>query len=192
MKRATRTALPPTNTEVSRDEKNQITSSPATPPETVNSTPQKKISRKQLINALNHINFQDSTLTVVFQHTKHPRTLAIAVQPLPCHDQRLTCSWAESVVIDRLMESYQFQRLFVPKGQQLLEVVPELKSISEKQVVFILPEMCFEIGERKIHRHQCKDIAVYLFQNGALFYGELVDYGAFQFRIAIRKAPPQT
>lgn len=191
MKRATRTASPPTTTEVSTDEKNQITRSPASPSNETSTPPKKKISRKQLINALNHINFQDRTLTVVFKHIKHPRTHAIAVQPLPCQDRRLTCSWAESVDIDRLMESYQFQRLFVPKGQQLLEVVPELKSISEKQVVFILPEMCFEISERKIHRYRCKGIAVYMFQNGALFYGELVDYGAFQFRIAIRKTAPQ-
>ncbi len=153
--------------------------------------PQKNLSLKQLINKINHINFQDLNITVVFQHKKYQRVLNLAAYPLPCQNQRLICQWVDAIDIEQLLESYQFNCLFIPKGQQLIEVHPELRSMSERQVIFILPEICREISERKIHRYQCRDITVFMFQNGALFNGELVDYGAFQFRIAIRTTPPQ-
>ncbi len=158
----------------------------------VHQSDHRDISFKQLINKLNHLNFQDENITVIFNHTKYPRSLKLPATPLPCHNQRLTCDWAEEVDTDQVMESYQFNCIYVPSGQQLLEVEPELKSISGKQVVFVLPEKCREVSVRKIHRYRCTDVKVYLFQNGALFTGELIDYGNFQFRIVVHKVPPQT
>jgi hypothetical protein len=192
MKQAPRNATLAPTTEVCSNEKAYITDPTSPPSDSIDTAKHKTLGRRQLINKLNHINFLDRTITVVFKHNKYPRTLAIPAQPLPCHDSRLTCNWAEGVDIEQLMESYTFQAFFLPKDQQLIEVEPALKSISEKQVVFILPDACREISERRINRYQCVGVSVYMFQNGALFYGELIDYGAYQFRIAVRKTPPQT
>ncbi len=181
----------PSTTEVSGSEKDQIVRSTSPLPSPSEKVPQKNLSLKQLINTINHINFQDLNITVVFQHNKYQRVLNLPAYPLPCQDQRLVCQWVESVDIELILESYQFSCLNIPKGQQLIEVRPELRSISERQIVFILPEICREISERKIHRHQCHDVSVFMFQNGALFGGKLVDYGAFQFRISVQAAPPQ-
>jgi len=184
MEGAPHIAPSPSTTEVSGSEKDQITRSATPPPSPSEKIPQKNLSLKQLINTINHINFQDLNITVVFQHNKYQRVLNLPAYPLPCQDQRLVCQWVEAVDIELLLESYQFHCLNIPKGQQLIEVRPELRSISQGQIVFILPEICREISERKIHRHQCHDVSVFMFQNGALFDGKLVDYGAFQFRIA--------
>ncbi len=189
--RAPQKDLPSLSTEVSRNEKGEISDALDTQSKSHHSD-QREISLKQLINKLNHLNFQDNTATIVFKHIKYPRSLKLSATPLPCHDQRLTCDWAQDVDIDRVMESYQFQCIYVPSGQQLLKVEPELKSISGKQVVFVLPEKCREVSVRKIHRYRCMDVNVYLFQNGALFTGELIDYGNFQFRIVVYRVPPQT
>jgi hypothetical protein len=178
-------------TQVSGKEKDQIAQA-ATPSQTpIGKPPPKNLSLKQLINTINHINFQDLNITVVFQHNKYQRILNLPAYPLPCKDERLVCQWVDPVDIELLLESYQFHCLNIPKGQQLIEVHPELRSISEQQIVFILPEICREISERKIHRHQCHDISVFMFQNGALFNGKLVDYGAFQFRIVVETISPQ-
>jgi hypothetical protein len=75
--------------------------------------------------------------------------------------------------------------------QQLLEVFPRLKSISEKEALFILPEACQEISTRQIHRYEYNETTVFMFQNGILFNGQLVDYGAFQFRIIVHKSEVQ-
>ncbi len=192
MKQAPRKAALPPATEVGRKEKDLIADQASAAFHHDEAAGHRTLGRKQLINKLNHINFLDRTITVVFKHNKYDRTLVIPAQPLPCHDRRLTCNWAEAVNIEQLMESYNFQAFFLPKDQQLIEVEAELKSISEKQVVFILPDSCREISERRIHRYQCEGVSVFMFQNGALFYGDLIDYGACQFRIAVRKTPPQT
>ena len=137
MKRAPRNAVLPQAMEVSQNEKAHITNPTSPPSDQRDSSKQKTLSRKQLINKLNHVNFLDRTITVVFKHNKYSRTIAISAQPLPCHDKRLTCNWAERVDIEQIMESYHFQSFYLPKDQQLIEVKPELKSISEKQIVFI-------------------------------------------------------
>jgi hypothetical protein len=184
-------ALQPT-TAVGRKEKAHITNPTSPPSDAQDTSRQRTLGRNQLINKLNHINFLDRTITIVFKHNTYPRTLSIPAHPLPCRDHRLTCKWAEDIDIEKILEAYTFQALFLPKDQQLIEVAPELKSISAKQVEFILPETCREISERRINRYHCEDVSAYMFQNGALFYGELVDYGACQFRIAVHKAPPQS
>ncbi len=178
-------------TEVSNSEKDQIARPLASSHLSSEKHPQKNLSLNQLINTINHINFQDLNITVVFQHNKYERVLNLQAYPLPCQDERLVCQWVDSVDIELLLESYQFRCLNIPKGQQLIEVRPELRNISQGQIVFILPEICREISERKIHRHQCHDISVFMFQNGALFSGKLVDYGAFQFRIVVESNAPQ-
>lgn len=192
MKQAPHNAAFQPTTAVSRKEKAHIANPTSPASDAHDPSRPKTIGRSQLINKLNHINFLDQTITILFKHATYPRTLAIPAYPLPCRDNRLTCKWAEDIDTEQILESYTFQALFLPKDQQLIEVVPELKSISARQVEFILPETCREISERRISRYRCQDVSVYMFQNGALFYGELVDYGACQFRIAVHKAPRQS
>jgi hypothetical protein len=185
------TALSPT-TEVSRKEKAHVidTSEPPSGPGDTDEC--RTIGRRQLINKLNHLNFLDGTITVVFKHKKYPRTRAITAQPLPCRDHRLVCNWTQTVDIKQLTEAYTFEAFFLLKNQQRIEVVPELDSISEEQAVFLLPDSSREITKRRAYLFQCDSVSVLLFQHGALFHGELIDYGANQFRITVRKTPPQT
>lgn len=192
MKRASDNAIPPSTAEVSHAEKAQITSTTAQEGTFENAAHSINVSQKQLINKLNHLNFSDHTITIVFKHIKYPRTLTLSAHPLPCNDQKLVCNWVEPIDIEQLLEAYHFVCFYLPKDQQLLEVKPELKTISDAQIVFILPPMCHEVSERKIHRYQCCDVVIYMFQNSALFCGELIDYGSLQFRIRIKKTPPQT
>jgi hypothetical protein len=180
------------DSEVSPKEKDEIVRQPAVYSEPEQSSNKHKLGLSQLINKLNHINFLDQTVTIVFKHRKYPRNLIIKAYPLPCHDEHLVCRWAEAIVVEQLIDSYQFESLYVEKGSQLLEVKPELKGISSEQVNFVLPETCKEIGTRKSQRHQALDISVYVFQNGAFYYGRLIDYCALQFRIGVQTSPPQS
>ena len=181
----------PPATEVSRNEKDRITQSSEVEENPLVRPPVKQYSLKQLINKLNHLNFQDLHITAVFQHNKYPRSLSLLAFPMPCRNEKLRCRWVDPIDIEQIMGLYQFQCLYIPKEQQLLEVFPELKSISEKEAVFILPDTCKEVSVRKIHRYQCKNVSVYMFQNGALFFGSLMDYGSFQFRVVINKSKSQ-
>jgi hypothetical protein len=193
MERAPNTAPSiPLGSEVSPEEKDEIARQGAAPSEPAKSSDERKLGRSQLINKLNHINFLDQTVTIVFKHRKYPRSLTIKAHPLPCHDENLVCRWVEAIVVEQLIDAYQFESLCVEKGPQLLEVIPELKGIGAKQISFVLPETCTEISTRKTHRYHAVDITAYLFQNGAFYFGRLIDYCAFQFRIGVETLPPQT
>lgn len=183
----------PCDTQVSQDEKGQISSSVESKDSAGKNEPSdlKQYNLKQLINKLNHINFQDLPITIVFKHQKYPRRLTLSAFPLPCSDNNLTCKWAKRINIEDINESYQFHCLHIPKEQQLLKVFPEVKIIGEKEVTFLLPETCQEVSERKIHRYHCNKISIFMLQNGALFHGQLIDYGSFQFRVLIQKSKEQ-
>lgn len=186
------TRLTPHSAEVTPEERDHITA-PASETQTFESqTTQKEISRRQLIDKLNNLNFQDRTIEIVFRHKLYARDLTLRAHPLPCDDARLACRWADPFDFNQLVESYTFHHLYVPKGQQFLKVVPDVRSINEEQILFSLPETCREISARRLQRHQCTGISAYMFQNGATYFGRLIDCGAWQFRVCVATMPPQT
>jgi hypothetical protein len=192
MKQTSHNADPRPTTEVSHNEKAHIVDTISIPIEPGDTAEHRTLGRRQLINKLNHLNFLDRTIAIVFKHRKYHRVRTISAQPLPCRNRRLVCNWTQTVDIHQLTECYTFEALFLPKNQLLIEVVPELESISEEQVVFNLPDECREFRQRHTNRFECDSVSVLLFQNGALFHGELIDFCASNFRIAVRKTPPQT
>jgi hypothetical protein len=184
--------LTPRSTEVSRQEKDQIRAADRDRQSVGSPDIEKEISQRQLIDKLNNLNFQNSTLNIVFRHKQYPRELTLHAYPQPCQDARLTCRWVDRLDFDALIENFAFHRLYVPKGQQFLEVIPEVRSINEEHIVFSLPERCTETSVRKLQRHRCNGVSAYIFQNGATYYGQLIDYGALQFRVSVATLPPQT
>jgi hypothetical protein len=95
-------------TEVGPDEKAQVNKGNEPPLRSHALKPKKQYHLKQLINKLNHLNFQDLHITAVFQHTKYPRSLSIAAFPMPCQDELLSCRWAERLDIEQIKGSYRF------------------------------------------------------------------------------------
>ncbi len=152
----------------------------------------KSVSKKNLINKLNYINFQDGTVLINLKHKKYNNTISLHAELQPCHDDCLECVWIETDGLDQKLKSYEFQNLLVNDGQNLLLVKAEMKSISAKGISLNLPEKCYEISSRKVKRHLCKGINVSLFQNSVSFYGVLIDFSAVSFRIELSTAPPQT
>lgn len=182
----------PPNTEVGREEKEYISRTDTSfefDEEFLYA--EKKIGLNQLINKLNNLNFKDLNVKIVFKHVKYGREIVREAYPQPCRDELLICRWADTFDFLRLTESYTFQYLHVPKGQQFLEVVPTVQSIDETQVVFRLPETCNEISSRKLQRHQCAGVTAYLTQNGATYEGRLIDSSPAQFRVSAKATPPQ-
>jgi hypothetical protein len=182
----------PQSTEASREEKDRLSQSDDLLREWETTSSEREVSQQQLINKLNSINFQDRAIDVIFRHKSFPRDITLKAYPQPCKDSLLTCRWAEPVNLDLLYECYRFHYLYVPKGQQYLEVTPEVLAVDENHIRFALPETCREISTRKLQRHTCVGITACMLQNGATYNGTLIDYGAWQFRIAITAAAPQT
>lgn len=144
---------------------------------------QKEIGLHKLINRLNFINFQEDSILVNFRHTKYPRTVSLEARPLPCLNNKLECQWTLSSETQPSIASCSFENIFIIDGTKLVMAVPELISITEQGVVFLLPEKCVEVNYRKTKRHACEGVSVDLLQNSARFTGALLDFSAVSFRV---------
>lgn len=183
----------PTDTTVTSNEKRLISANPTPTPAVDVACTSKKISMRQLINKLNYINFLDKPLYVNYRHKQYHRELSIKAKPQPCQDNRLTCLWQQDVgsIVDQ-QDCFCFKNIFIPDGNRFLIAEPDVLEISRQAIRFILPEICSAEDARSTRRHQCRDINVYVTQNGALFYGSMIDFSAFSFRVKVQTTPPQT
>jgi hypothetical protein len=152
----------------------------------------KKFSKAELINKLNYINFQDGTVLVNFNHLKYDKTISLKATPQPCMGDLVDCLWSEDKSISQIIQSYAFSDLLIVNGRKLLKVKAELVRIDNESISLLLPEECYEITSRRARRHACEGINVQLMQNSTVFYGTLMDFNGFSFRVKITAVPPQT
>jgi hypothetical protein len=152
----------------------------------------KKIDKTQLINKLNFINFQDGTVLINFKHAKYDKTIHIKATPQPCLGDHVDCLWAEGIDVGQLLKFYHFSDLLITNGQKLVRVEPELIQIDEAGISFMLPETCYEISSRRARRFACKGISVQFIQNSSIFFGAMLDFNGFSFRVKLSAVPPQT
>lgn len=153
---------------------------------------EKTISRQQLINQLNYVNFQNGSVVINFKHSKYDRIVSHKVTPQPCVTDYLVCLWQESQKVEKLISDYRFHSLFVPNGTKLFTVKTELRRLTAKGICILLPETCTESNIRKTKRHPCDHLKVQLIQNSVFFPGMLLDFNAVSFRVRLTAKPPQT
>ncbi len=152
----------------------------------------KELRKKDLINLLNYINFQDGSILINFKHVKYDQIISRKANPLPCLGDKLECVWAEADKLQLELASYKFKDILVPSGQKLLLVKSDDIRITEKGISLILPETCYEVDFRKLRRHSCKGVKAQLIQNSVLFNGDLIDFNTVSFRVQVTAVPPQT
>ena len=150
----------------------------------------KRVSRRQLINKLNYLNFQDRPIIVNLTHAKYGSTLSLQARPLPCaNDDRLDCVWSEVPDLELVLKAYRFKNFLVAEGRRILLVDAQVIGMSESGFSLLLPDVCCEVGARKIKRHLCKGIGALLTQNGAEFRGVLRDFTPVSFRVELSSSP---
>jgi len=158
--------------------------------ETENSLPARSFGKRYLVNKLNYLNFQDRTILVNLKHNKYATTFSLQATPLPCAGDRLECVWSD-ITDPGILRTHTFHNLFVNDGKKCLLVSPELLSINEQGVSFLLPETCSELSARKMKRHHCTGINVMISQNSAVLKGSLLDSGSKSFRAQVKAPFPQ-
>ena len=152
----------------------------------------RKINKDHLINKLNYTNFQGRSILVIFKHPVYGQSISIPAKPLPCYKDILDCLWTDTKGLQGKLNNYKFDGLRIPDGQKLISVQPEVLGFSEKGIRFRLPEICWELRNRRIQRYECHGVKARLIQNSVVLSGRLVDFNANIFRIEVTAIPPQT
>ena len=145
----------------------------------------RRIRRKDILNLLNLVNFQESTIFVVFKHREYDETLSVRMFPLPCVDEDVECLWPRSEYSPKKLRNYAFDSLLLSDGQDVFLVKAELTSLDEQRVRFKLPDFGHQKSDRKIRRHACVDVDAAVVQNGVRIPGKLIDFSAVSFRIEL-------
>jgi len=152
-----------------------------------------RVSLSQLINKFNRLNFKDEPVLFNLKHRIHGHTVSMYAHPHPCMDAELECSWLDvEEGNDQRLRAFDLTSLVMTDGQRIIQIEPSLLSIDARQITVRLPEESFEAHSRQIKRHPCQDIKANIVVNSAMYQGQLLDFNAFYFRVALQAKPPQT
>ncbi len=154
--------------------------------------PPKAITRRQLINRLNFINFQDGAISAVFHHSANRRKISVAVKPQPCCDEHLKCLWEQPESVLPRLNFYIFSHLSLEAANREIRFAPELVDINETGMLFRLQEHGIETISQKDIDLPCHGIQAQLFQHGAHLRGRLHRFHATRFVVDLTAPPPQT
>ncbi len=150
----------------------------------------KGIPKRFLVNKLNYINFQDRTILINLKHTKYGSTFSLTARPLPCVGDKLDCVWSEPAD-PWILKSHTFQNLLITDGKKCLLVNPEVISINDQGISFLLPEICNEINSRITKRYPSIGIQATITQSSAVLKGTLLDSSPTSFRTKVTSSSPQ-
>lgn len=180
------------STAVTSAEKEPLVALPAADPENCAADTDRKVTREQLVNRLNFVNFQDDIIHAHFAHQKYERTLLVNAAPEPCLEKILKLRWMSETDVGSLLKTHLLDFVLVPRGQKFIKSVPEVLAIDAKGACLALPEISREISHRKVERQHCRDISVFMLQNSSSFSGTLLDFTASSFRTELKALPPQS
>ncbi len=150
---------------------------------------QKTVSRKQLVNKLNHTHFKQNCVRILFENFEDNLSTQKDALPRPCFGKHLVCLWTEAVDARKFIKSYRFKELQVITEEEVISVAAQVRAISSRGICLKLPESSIQHSCRKATRYTCKPLDVQLIQNGAIFSGVLMDFSAFAFRVEIQPTP---
>jgi hypothetical protein len=147
-----------------------------------------RITRKRLIDVLNHSNFQRQSIIVTLEHVSTNASLTLRASPEPCLGETVTCLWNEPVPGD-IPASYRCRGFMVDRGHSLLLVEAGVRSITDAGVSFDLPEYCRAVHPRRARRYTPERISASLNFNGVILQGVLEDFSTQSFRVRVSARP---
>ena len=154
--------------------------------------PEKKISRKQIVNLLNYANFQDDFIIIKLKHSRFEHVVSIQAKPQPCTENELSCSWVNVSEVSRKLISYEFDSISLTHENSNLELKPELANIDESGINLLLSEQYYPLKIKAIEHHACIGIKAQVIQNSVIFKGTLTEFSSNSFHVKISLEPPQT
>ncbi len=147
----------------------------------------RKVSKEQLVNRLNFINFQDD----VIHSSLHPsRVRANAAADGRSRSRVWETPWNCDGWAQRMWTPCSSPTISIsfwsPAGRNSSSQSRRYSKSMEQGARLALPEISRETSHRKVERQCCRDISVYVLQNSSSFSGTLLDFTASSFRTELK------
>lgn len=155
-------------------------------------SPGRKLTRKQLINRLNAVNFRDTNILINLKHIRFGNPLVLNAKPQPCAGDTLQCTWTEPDKLPSHLDDYSCSNFMLNDGKRSYAVTPELLAIDHFSISLSLPAISRQTAERAFRRFDSHHITAQIFQNGCLFSGLLIDFSSVSMRVDIQLTEDQS
>ena len=130
--------------------------------------------QKKLINKLNHINFNDGHIFLLFQHKNTNQQILVKASPQPCMNNELTCRLDSSTIINQT--NYELIYLLIDDGIAIASAPVRLVSGTDNILKMILPERSQITINRKSRRYHCHNVTCEINQDDFNAQGTLIDF----------------
>lgn len=144
----------------------------------------KEVSRKQLVNALNHTNFREETVSLVFEHPTAGMSYRLKASPMPVLSDYPVFRFLQPPPED--LESSRLDRIIIPDGPGEIHVEPRLLALNSKGLSIVLPEAGRRIQGPPRDAQTSEEIRIHFIQKGLVFKGSLslLEPDSFQVRLS--------
>ena len=131
------------------------------------------ISKKSLVNLLNHLNFQDKPITCHLGHRQGGKDISLNIMPQPTFGDYLVCLWPDEIRKEEILTMYRMDKVFIPDKDTAIEIAPDIRCITEKGLCIRLPESCLSSSSSIKTNRSFDEIRVRINQNSASVIGEI-------------------
>ena len=143
----------------------------------------KKLSKKNLINFLNRINFSEGEISLQFRHNKYHSIISLQAKPQVCNNDFLRCYWSEPVKAKIKLKHFTFENFSFSNGLTNTHVSATVRELNNKGIYLELPESCYEMKTCGGKRHECNGIIAQISQSGIIIDGVLKNISPIAFAI---------
>lgn len=151
-----------------------------------------KLTRKQLINRLNSVNFHDATIPITLKHSRFGNPLVLTARPEPCSGETLHCTWSEPDKVPSRLDEYSCSNFLLNDGKSSYAVKTELLAADQNGITVSLPAISRQTAARSVKRFEGTQVQAQIFQNGCQFLGHMVDFSSLSMRIDVELAMDQS
>jgi len=147
----------------------------------------KEICKSDYINRINYANFENKALTVIFRHKIFGRSLTLLGLPKPYMANNLDLIWTNSVPENEDLSQFICERILIPSFGKYLAFYPEDYHIGSDGIALTLPEIAYELINRKKIRETAGSVEATIIQNGTQFTGFLKNFHSQGFLVCFNK-----
>ena len=142
-----------------------------------------KVSRRSLINALNHAHFTGSLLWARVQGSSWQDDRLVKVRPGLCHEDEMICQIVENDDLD--LEKVHTLHLVMEDGKRAIVIPTTISAATRATITLKLPEQGYVLSTRKVPRLIARRVQCEISQGESRSAGSLIDFSVLGFRLAL-------
>lgn len=146
---------------------------------------QREVARRDLVNQLNHLHFNNGLLTVHLRETQRKRIFVLSARSEPCNGDWLDCRWVNQSHLPARLTHLQVESIRIESGSRLVSFRPHAVHLTREKLGFRLPAVAYQSNTRSHHRRRAHSIRAQLIQNGITCSGKVQEFSPLAFRVEL-------